>query len=108
MGNFEAPVKSVNPLLLPFSLYLGLHAKAPEGLDPQTPGMNWHQNDGVCNSISMGAPMGAPISQEIQKGAWYEFPMLNGWDHMDTIGFCKNCDVMAIYYNHAKLLHSLD
>lgn len=109
VGPFERPIASVNPLLVGIGAFIGLHAPTPpQSLDPQTPGMTWYQNDAVCNTISMNAPVGEPISLHIQKGSWVEFPVMQGFDHLDVIGHCAKCDFMSLYLSHAKLLHELD
>ena len=73
---------------------------------------SWQENDGLVNTISAGAPFGAPSadyseSGEKEKGIWYVFPVFRG-DHMSLQGgLTKRIDIKPFYMDLVKMLSGL-
>ncbi len=64
-------------------------------------GEEWRQNDGLVNTFSAGAPLGAPAvpldREHIEPGVWNVFPVYDG-DHMSLQGgMTKKHDVRGFY-----------
>ena len=69
----------------------------------------WKENDGLVNTISAGAPLGAPTvayeGEEIRPGIWYVMPVIRG-DHMCLQGgMTKRTDIRLFYL---ELLERID
>lgn len=72
---------------------------------------SWQDNDGLVNTISAGAPFGAPFAEfkegeELRPGIWYVFPAFKG-DHMAPQGgltkrvkikdyYLKMCETLSV------------
>ena len=77
-----------------------------------TVGEDWLMNDGLVNTVSAFAPIGAPQKHyaegEVNKGEWNIMPIYHG-DHMSLQGgMKKKNDVREFFLNHLKLINSLD
>ncbi|MBP5305222.1 MAG: hypothetical protein J6Z02_05170 [Lachnospiraceae bacterium] len=73
---------------------------------------SWKNNDGLVNTASAGAPIGAPSasyseSASLNTGVWYVMPVQRG-DHMSPQGgLTKRVNVKPFYENLAKMLADL-
>lgn len=73
---------------------------------------SWQQNDGLVNTVSAGAPIGAPSvnyaeGQEIRPGLWHVMPTSTG-DHMSLQGgLTKRVNVKTFYLKLVKMLTEL-
>ncbi len=74
---------------------------------------SWQQNDGLVNTVSAGAPIGAPSvnyaeGQEISPGVWNVMPTTTG-DHMSLQGgLTKRVKVKPFYNKLVKMLAELN
>ena len=72
----------------------------------------WFMNDGLVNTISALAPIGAPQKEfdekNISRGEWNIMPIYDG-DHMSLQGgmTIKN-EVKEFYLNHLEMINSLE
>ena len=69
----------------------------------------WRENDGLVNTVSAGAPFGAPSAPYVKDGAepgiWYVMPVYHG-DHMSLQGgMTKRNNIRPFYL---ELLESID
>ena len=74
-------------------------------------GDSWKENDGLVNTISSYAPIGAPAQAfdegNIQPGVWNEMPVFQG-DHMSIIGgMTIKKDVRPYYLNLLQMIDAL-
>ena len=72
---------------------------------------SWRGNDGLVNTLSASAPLGAPSKpldrQEIGRGLWNVFPVVEG-DHMwPQGGLTHRHDVRAFYLELLTLIDTL-
>ncbi len=72
---------------------------------------SWQENDGLVNTVSAGAPIGAPVaeypSEQYVTGAWYVMPVYHG-DHMSLEGgMTKRNKVRPYYLELLELIDSL-
>ena len=72
---------------------------------------SWLENDGLVNTISAKAPIGAPQKEldatDIRPGIWNVFPTFDG-DHMSLQGgLLKKRDIRPFYQELLKLISSL-
>ena len=70
---------------------------------------SWRENDGLVNTVSAGAPLGAPAAAfdpgRIKPGVWQVMPVLRG-DHMSLQGgILKHKNIRPFY---RKLLERID
>jgi hypothetical protein len=77
------------------------------------PDSSWHENDGICNTISMQAPNGEKIiqySDNPKPGVWQHIKKLH-IDHQVIIGHGASDkeqeNIFALYNDHCRLLYSL-
>ena len=73
---------------------------------------SWRENDGLVNTVSAKAPIGAPSKDldrsNIEKGVWNVFPTLEG-DHMWLQGgLMHKHDIRAFYLDLLELISSLE
>lgn len=74
-------------------------------------GEEWLENDGLVNTYSAKAPLGAPQKDfeegNVQKGIWNIMPVYSG-DHMSLEGgfFIVN-DIKDLYSEHLSMINSL-
>ena len=73
---------------------------------------SWQMNDGLVNTVSAYAPMGAPQKQyeqgKVQRGEWNIMPVYDG-DHMSLQGgFTVKNDVRDFYVEHLNIINSLE
>ena len=71
----------------------------------------WQENDGLVNTVSAGAPIGAPTAEYPAEnyitGAWYVMPIYYG-DHMSIQGgMTKRNEVRPYYLDLLNLIDSL-
>lgn len=73
---------------------------------------SWQPNDGLVNTVSAGAPIGAPSTeytkgQTLQPGVWNVMPTVRG-DHMSLQGgLTKRTNVKPFYIELAEMLSEL-
>ena len=72
---------------------------------------SWQENDGLVNTVSAGAPIGAPAaeypSEQYVTGAWYVMPVYHG-DHMSLEGgMTKRNKIRPYYLELLELIDSL-
>lgn len=72
---------------------------------------SWQRNDGLVNTISALAPIGAPQKNydetEVNKGEWNIMPVYDG-DHMSLQGgLTKTNDVKDFYADHLGMINKL-
>lgn len=73
---------------------------------------SWQQNDGLVNTVSAGAPIGAPSADyvegmDINPGVWNVMPVTTG-DHMSLQGgLTKRVNVKPFYLKLVKMLSDL-
>lgn len=72
----------------------------------------WRQNDGLVNTVSALAPLGAPQKsfdrEHVEKGIWHVFPVYDG-DHMSVQGgFFHRRDVRAFYLDLLQMISRLE
>jgi triacylglycerol esterase/lipase EstA (alpha/beta hydrolase family) len=73
---------------------------------------SWQANDGLVNTVSAGAPFGAPQEEysegsTLLPGRWYVMPVYHG-DHMSLQGgFTKRTDVKPFYMDLVKMIASV-
>ncbi|MCR5311032.1 MAG: hypothetical protein K6E32_06420 [Lachnospiraceae bacterium] len=73
---------------------------------------SWQANDGLVNTVSAGAPLGAPKESyaegtELMPGRWYEMPVFRG-DHMSFQGgLTKRINIKPFYLELVKMLSDL-
>lgn len=73
---------------------------------------SWQQNDGLVNTASAGAPIGAPSVQyaegmDIEPGVWYVMPVTTG-DHMSLQGgLTKRVNVKPFYLKLAEMISNI-
>ena len=72
---------------------------------------SWKENDGLVNTVSSYAPIGAPAQAfdgaNIQPGVWNEMPVFQG-DHMSIIGgMTVKKDVRPFYLNLLQMIDAL-
>ncbi len=72
----------------------------------------WWQNDGIVNLVSSRCPTGSlsvtyNSSTTLTKGVWNVMPTLNGYDHLDVVGWGNYIDVRPLYLNHAEFISHL-
>ena len=70
---------------------------------------SWQENDGLVNTVSAGAPLGAPRTAydpaHIEAGVWQVFPVYDG-DHMSLQGgMTKRNNIRPFYL---ELLETVD
>ncbi|MCR5157262.1 MAG: hypothetical protein K6C96_11335 [Butyrivibrio sp.] len=74
---------------------------------------SWQQNDGLVNTVSAGAPIGAPgrdyeKGQEAAPGIWNVMPTVTG-DHMSLQGgLTKRANVKPFYLELVQMLAGLE
>ena len=71
----------------------------------------WKENDGLVNTVSSYAPIGAPAQafdpSNIQPGVWNEMPVFQG-DHMSIIGgMTIKKDIRPFYLNLLQMIDAL-
>ena len=74
-------------------------------------GADWQVNDGLVNTVSAMAPLGAPSAVldrgRMEPGVWQIMPTYRG-DHMSLQGgLFVNNNVRLFYIDHISMLNSL-
>ena len=69
---------------------------------------SWRENDGLVNTASAGAPIGAPSvkydKNHVEPGVWNVFPAYDG-DHMSFQGgLMKKRDMRGFYLALVKMI----
>ena len=72
---------------------------------------SWRENDGLVNTVSAMAPMGAPSKpldeRNIPPGVWNVFPKVDG-DHMGLQGgLMHKHDIRGFYLKMLRMIDSL-
>ena len=72
---------------------------------------SWRENDGLVNTVSAMAPVGAPSKafekRDIRTGMWNIFPVLTG-DHMWLQGgLLKKHDIRKFYLRLLRMMEGL-
>jgi triacylglycerol lipase len=72
---------------------------------------SWYMNDGLVNTVSAYAPLGAPQKEYdenvVQRGMWNIMPIYDG-DHMSLQGgFAIKNDVREFYLKHLDMINKL-
>lgn len=104
------PKKGMEPLFAMRALQIGAYNGQTAGgvlLDE-----SWHENDGLVNTISARAPIGAPAQpldrKRILRGVWNVFPAVDG-DHMWLQGgLMHKHNIRGFYLDLLKLIEDSD
>jgi len=104
------PRVTMNATLWQGSEYMG---RTTETAGTPTVNAGWFPNDGVVNTISMaGSAQDAiqPYGVPAQPGHWNQMGTLDGWDHLDVIGWGlqHGGEILPFYRDLANTLSSLD
>ncbi len=73
---------------------------------------SWQPNDGLVNTVSAGAPIGAPQESysdgtDLEPGIWYVMPVFHG-DHMSVQGgLTRRVSIKPFYLELAKILQKI-
>ena len=83
------------------------------GSDPNPPNIDWYENDGIVNTISMDRP-------HDEESIQYNGVLVPGiWHHMDTVDYDHHqillrklddygkAEILNLYLNHCRLLYQL-
>ena len=108
-GNAHPVRKRMEAMFVRSSLRMGAYTGMTKG--GFTIDESWKENDGLVNTISAGAPFGAPSERfeggEIRPGVWYVMPVIRG-DHMCLQGgMMKRIDIRSFYLNLLKEIDTL-
>ena len=83
------------------------------GSNPSPPNINWYENDGIVNTISMDGPHGEKIIKYAGKstsGVWQHIDIID-FDHhqilLREINKANKDKILNIYINHCRLLYQL-
>ena len=103
------PKKGMEPLFVMRASQIGAYTGKTAGGYPIDE--NWRENDGLVNTLSAGAPFGAPAKafdrDHIEAGVWNVFPPFNG-DHMALQGgLMKKHDIRAFYLDLLEMINGL-
>ena len=103
------PLRGMEPLFAMRSHLMGAYSGVTQG--GLTIGDNWRENDGLVNTLSATAPLGArskPLDRDdIQPGIWNVFPTVRG-DHMwPQGGLMHKHDVLPFYTDLLALISSI-
>ncbi len=109
-GNYVADSKKMEILFRASSNAMGAYTGTTEKgfvIDE-----SWKMNDGLVNTVSAKAPIGAPQTEydenHVEKGVWNIMPIYNG-DHMSLQGgLFKTNDVKGIYVDLLSMVNSLE
>lgn len=108
-GTRAPDLKVVDPLFVKTSTLMGRYSGTTE--NGCVADDTWHANDGLVNTISARAPIGAPQKpfdrSDIQRGVWNVMPDLHADHGYFQGGFMKKCDPFPFYMDLVKLLSSL-
>ena len=83
------------------------------GSNPNVPNISWHENDGICNTISMDGPHDEEIIQYNNKpvpGIWQHMGKLDYDHHQILLRKINNQDkkeIIEVYVKHCRLLYQL-
>ena len=103
------PKKGMEPLFVMRSCQIGAYTGATNG--GTVIGEEWMENDGLVNTVSSMAPMGAPSKPlergRIEPGIWNVLPTFDG-DHMALQGgLTKKHDIKGFYTDLLGMINSL-
>ncbi len=110
-GELEPDPNITESLFLKGSTYMSKYTGKTAGgfvLDE-----TWQENDGLVNTVSAGAPFGAPSleytnGQELHPGVWNVMPTVTG-DHMSLQGgLSKRVNVKPFYLELVKMIAGLE
>ncbi len=109
LGGNHYPIASTNILYTYGALVIGSNKDStlPYGYEA------WRASDGAANVISSKYPFNQPhknFDGNVERGVWYVYPTLVGWDHFDFLGISHALDfdpVENLYTNIAQTLQSL-
>ena len=106
----QQPIRSImEPMFCRTSIRMGLYEGTTAGgicIDER-----WQENDGLVNTVSAGAPLGAPAKDfdpnRIEPWIWQVMPIHRG-DHMSLQGgMMKRHNVRPFYFELLKMIDSL-
>lgn len=109
-NGFHRPIRSImEPMFRRSSLQMGFYAGSTAGgfvIEP-----SWRENDGLVNTISAGAPFGAPSvpynPEHVMPGVWQVMPACHG-DHMSLQGgIMKRNNIRPFYLELLKMIDPL-
>ncbi len=89
------------------SAVMGAYSGRSEGGFPLDD--RWKENDGLVNTVSAGAPFGAPVAEtdEIVRGKWNVLPVYRG-DHMSLQGrMTVRNDIRPFYRDLIRMIDKL-
>ncbi len=103
------PKKKMEPLFVMRSCQIGAYSGKTAGgviLDEK-----WRENDGLVNTVSAGAPIGAPAKpfklNAVEPGVWQVFPAYEG-DHMALQGgLMRKHDIRNFYTELLQMIEQL-
>lgn len=107
----SVPARSlIDPLFVKSSAYMGCYSCRTEA--GFVAGDEWHANDGLVNTVSARAPLGAPSKpldrSKVEKGVWNVMPDLRADHSYFTGGYLKKQDPHPFFEDLIELLESLD
>ena len=105
----HCPKKGMEPLFVMRASQIGAYTGKTAGgyvIDEK-----WQENDGLVNTVSAGAPFGAPAKaferDHIKAGVWNVFPPFDG-DHMALQGgLMRKHDIRAFYLELLEMINGL-
>ncbi len=100
----------IDPLFVKSSAYMGCYScKTQAGF---VAGDDWHANDGLVNTVSARAPLGAPHKPldrgNVEKGVWNVMSDLRADHSYFTGGYLKKQNPHPFFQDLMELLESLD
>ena len=110
-GQVEPDPEITESLFLKGSTYMSRYTGKTAGgfvLDE-----SWQENDGLVNTVSAGAPIGAPSNEYVEgqtltPGTWNVMPTVTG-DHMSLQGgLTKRVNVKPFYLELVKMIAGLE
>ena len=109
-GTWKPETRIMEPLYVYRAAQMGAYSGRTRG--GVTIGEEWRENDGLVNTLSAKAPMGAPSRpldrEHIQKGVWNVFPVYHG-DHMSLQGgLMHRRDVRELYTDLLDMIRGLE
>ena len=108
-GN-HTPIRSImEPMFCRSSLRMGSYTGST--VNGFVIGPEWRENDGLVNTVSAMAPMGAPSAtydpNRVRPGVWQVMPTYHG-DHMSLQGgIMKTNNIRPFYLELLKMINSL-
>ncbi|MBR1711576.1 MAG: hypothetical protein IJ719_22590 [Clostridia bacterium] len=104
------PQKGIEPLFVMRATQIGAYTGKTKGgyvIDER-----WRENDGLVNTISASAPIGDPSKaldrENIERGIWNVFPVLNGDRMWLQGGLLHRHDIRAFYLDLLSMIAELE